>query len=168
AGGVAPYQRVFRTDGGQPGAGLRHPAGHAAPGRAARTDPDVLRRRGGAAGRGVRASAAAAATPHRPSRGAGHLGGQGHHRVAGPGGCDKARPGAYHPGMTGTLSRSRVPDPASMADSTGSDFGTLLQQHRGIVLKVANSYAYGTEDRADLAQDIAAQLWRAWPAYDPS
>jgi RNA polymerase sigma-70 factor (ECF subfamily) len=55
-----------------------------------------------------------------------------------------------------------------MADSTGSDFGTLLQQHRGIVLKVANSYAYGTEDRADLAQDIAAQLWRAWPAYDPS
>lgn len=55
-----------------------------------------------------------------------------------------------------------------MADSPASHFDALLVQHRGIVLKVANSYACGAEDRADLAQDIAAQLWRAWPAYDPS
>lgn len=46
------------------------------------------------------------------------------------------------------------------------EFADLLERHRGIVLKVANSYAIGPEDRADLAQDIAAQLWRAWPAYD--
>ncbi len=45
-------------------------------------------------------------------------------------------------------------------------FGELLQQHAGIVFKVANSYARGSEDRADLAQEIAAQLWRAWPKYD--
>lgn len=55
-----------------------------------------------------------------------------------------------------------------MPASASARFDALLQQHRGIVLKVANSYAYGAEDRADLAQDIATQLWRAWPAYDPA
>ena len=47
-------------------------------------------------------------------------------------------------------------------------FGTLLQRHSGIVFKVANSYARGADDRADLAQEIAAQLWHAWPKYDPA
>ncbi len=47
-------------------------------------------------------------------------------------------------------------------------FSELLQQHAGIVFKVANTYARGSEDRADLAQEIAAQLWRAWSKYDPS
>ena len=47
-------------------------------------------------------------------------------------------------------------------------FGTLLQQHAGIVFKIARSYARGAEDRADLAQEIAAQLWHAWPKYDPA
>lgn len=70
--------------------------------------------------------------------------------------------------MTGTFSRDRAMDHAPMADSPASRFDALLQQHRGIVLKVANSYAYAAEDRADLSQDIASQLWRAWPDYDPS
>ncbi len=47
-------------------------------------------------------------------------------------------------------------------------FSELLQRHAGIVFKVANTYARGSEDRADLAQEIAAQLWRAWPKYDPT
>ncbi|MDQ3160947.1 MAG: sigma-70 family RNA polymerase sigma factor [Pseudomonadota bacterium] len=47
-------------------------------------------------------------------------------------------------------------------------FSELLKRHAGIVFKVANTYARGAEDRADLAQEIAAQLWRAWPRYDPS
>lgn len=46
-------------------------------------------------------------------------------------------------------------------------FGELLQQHRKIVFKVANTYAHNPDDRAELAQEIAAQLWRAYPAYDP-
>ncbi|MEN1927679.1 sigma-70 family RNA polymerase sigma factor [Luteimonas sp. MJ250] len=48
------------------------------------------------------------------------------------------------------------------------EFSALLQQHRGIVFKVAGTYARDADDREDLAQDIAAQLWRAWPRYDPS
>ena len=47
-------------------------------------------------------------------------------------------------------------------------FSTLLQRHAGIVFKVANTYARLAEDRADLAQEIAAQLWHAWPKYDPA
>jgi RNA polymerase sigma factor (sigma-70 family) len=47
-------------------------------------------------------------------------------------------------------------------------FAALLEQHRGIVFKVANSYCRLPEDRQDLAQEIAAHLWRAFPSYDPS
>ena len=47
-------------------------------------------------------------------------------------------------------------------------FATLLHEHRAIVFKIANTYCWQTEDRADLAQEIAAQLWKAWPRYDPS
>lgn len=47
-------------------------------------------------------------------------------------------------------------------------FPALLAAHRGILLKVASSYAQGADDRADLIQDIALQLWRAWPGYDAS
>ncbi|WP_159681503.1 sigma-70 family RNA polymerase sigma factor [Luteimonas sp. 9C] len=47
-------------------------------------------------------------------------------------------------------------------------FTRLLQDHHGIVATVAASYCRDPDDRADLAQDIAVQLWRAWPDYDPS
>jgi RNA polymerase sigma factor (sigma-70 family) len=52
-------------------------------------------------------------------------------------------------------------------DDARAAFTRLLEEHRGIVFKVANTYARGTADRDDLAQEIAAQLWRAWPRYDP-
>src|SRR3546814_12300437 len=57
---------------------------------------------------------------------------------------------------------------ATMTADDHQAFGELLQQHRGIVFKVAGTYARSAEDRADLAQEIAVQLWRAWPGYDPS
>jgi len=44
-------------------------------------------------------------------------------------------------------------------------FQALLDEHGRIVLKIAASYARGS-DRADLAQEIAVQLWRAFPSYD--
>ena len=46
-------------------------------------------------------------------------------------------------------------------------FRDLLEDHRKIVLKVANTYARAPEDRADLAQEIVAQCWRAFGRYDP-
>ena len=48
----------------------------------------------------------------------------------------------------------------------GAEFASLLDSHRRLVFKVANSYARGPADVEDLAQEIAAQLWRAFPAYD--
>lgn len=56
---------------------------------------------------------------------------------------------------------------ATMAMDTHRQFELLLERHRKIVFKVANTYSRHPDDRADLAQEIAAQLWRAFPAYDP-
>lgn len=57
---------------------------------------------------------------------------------------------------------------ATMTTDARQRFGELLERHRKIVFKVANTYARHPDDRADLAQDIAAQLWRAFHGYDPS
>lgn len=51
-------------------------------------------------------------------------------------------------------------------DSLQVRFAALLEQHRGIVLKIAGTYCRHSEDRNDLAQEISAQLWRAYPKYD--
>ena len=57
---------------------------------------------------------------------------------------------------------------ATMNPDARLAFGELLERHRKIVFKVANSYAWRPDDRADLAQEIAGQLWRAFPGYDPA
>ena len=57
---------------------------------------------------------------------------------------------------------------ATMTTDARQQFGELLERHRKIVFKVANTYARQADDRADLAQEIAAQLWRAFHGYDPS
>lgn len=62
-------------------------------------------------------------------------------------------------------------DPSAPAMPRPADtaaFERLLATHRGVLLKVAASYAHDREERADLAQEIALQLWRAWPGYDPA
>jgi RNA polymerase sigma-70 factor (ECF subfamily) len=53
-----------------------------------------------------------------------------------------------------------------MAPSDQERFAALLDQHRKIVFKVAGMYCRDPEDRRDLAQEIRAQLWRAFPRYD--
>ena len=47
-------------------------------------------------------------------------------------------------------------------------FETLLNTHRGIVFKVASIYCRDVEEQRDLAQEIRAQAWRAYPRYDAS
>lgn len=44
----------------------------------------------------------------------------------------------------------------------------LLREHRAILFKVAAVYAHDAEDRRDLAQDIALQVWRSFASYDAS
>ena len=45
-------------------------------------------------------------------------------------------------------------------------FRELLERHRGIVLKVAHAWCRDPEERRDLVQEIAAHLWKAFPAWD--
>jgi RNA polymerase sigma factor (sigma-70 family) len=45
-------------------------------------------------------------------------------------------------------------------------FAGLIRDHAGIVRKVGAAYARNPHDRADLMQDILANLWAAWPRYD--
>ena len=52
------------------------------------------------------------------------------------------------------------------AANRSQQFQELLERHRGIVFKVANTYCRDPHDRADLAQEIAAQAWRAFKNYD--
>lgn len=53
-------------------------------------------------------------------------------------------------------------------DASREQFLALLERHRGIVFKVANTYCRHTEDRRDLIQEISAQLWKAFPSWDDS
>lgn len=57
---------------------------------------------------------------------------------------------------------------ATMAEDTHTQerFAALFEQHRGIVFKVVNTYSFNPDDRAELAQEIAVQLWRAFRSYD--
>src|SRR5436190_16664296 len=55
----------------------------------------------------------------------------------------------------------------TLSDASRLQFAELLDKHRRMVFKVANTYARAAE-REDLAQEIAAQLWRAFPDFDAS
>ena len=54
----------------------------------------------------------------------------------------------------------------TVAGAARERFQALLDGHRGIVLKVAATYCADLEERRDLGQEIATQLWRAFPRYD--
>ena len=47
-----------------------------------------------------------------------------------------------------------------------TEFLALIERHAGIVRKVAGSYSRGAADRRDLEQEIVAQLWKSYPAFD--
>ncbi|MDB5025714.1 MAG: polymerase subunit sigma-70 [Mucilaginibacter sp.] len=43
-------------------------------------------------------------------------------------------------------------------------FLKLISDNQGLIFKVCNMYCNNKEDKEDLFQDIALQLWRAYPA----
>ncbi len=45
-------------------------------------------------------------------------------------------------------------------------FMELLEQHRGIVGKVARTYCWHSDDRDELSQEIITRLWRAFSSYE--
>jgi RNA polymerase sigma-70 factor (ECF subfamily) len=52
------------------------------------------------------------------------------------------------------------------ANSSEAEFSALLTRHMGLIRRVATTYCRDADDRAELAQEIAARLWESWPRYD--
>jgi RNA polymerase sigma factor (sigma-70 family) len=42
----------------------------------------------------------------------------------------------------------------------------VIEQHKGIIYKIAKSFKKDEEDKNDLVQEIIFQLWRAFPGFD--
>ncbi len=53
-------------------------------------------------------------------------------------------------------------------DEAEARFLARIQEHAGIIRKIAGAYGRTPADREDLAQEIAAQLWRSYGRYDPA
>jgi RNA polymerase sigma-70 factor (ECF subfamily) len=53
-----------------------------------------------------------------------------------------------------------------MSHNDQTRFLALLNEHRAILYKVAFGYCRNREDRADLVQETAIQLWRSFGRYD--
>jgi RNA polymerase sigma factor (sigma-70 family) len=47
-------------------------------------------------------------------------------------------------------------------------FLALIENNRGIIVRICSSYCNRKEDREDLAQEIIFQLWKSVPRYDPA
>jgi RNA polymerase sigma factor (sigma-70 family) len=58
--------------------------------------------------------------------------------------------------------------PNTMPGSADDDeFAPQLDEHKGIVYKIAHAYARNPEDWKDLTQEIILQLWKSYPRFDP-
>lgn len=47
-------------------------------------------------------------------------------------------------------------------------FAAVLERHRALMRRIAYAYGRDRSEREDIEQEIATQLWRAWPRYDPT
>ncbi len=45
-------------------------------------------------------------------------------------------------------------------------FLSILESHKGIIYKVANTYCYDKSDRDDLIQEITLQIWKSIESYN--
>jgi RNA polymerase sigma factor (sigma-70 family) len=63
---------------------------------------------------------------------------------------------------------SLAPEPKAAHDGAAERFAALIGEHAGIVRKIAATYCRDRDDRADVAQEIAAALWQAFARYDVS
>lgn len=47
------------------------------------------------------------------------------------------------------------------------DFLVLLNEYQPLLRRICRLYCLDADDQQDLYQEIVAQLWRAWPRYQP-
>jgi RNA polymerase sigma factor (sigma-70 family) len=58
-------------------------------------------------------------------------------------------------------------EPMALSVDQEEIFLRLVDQHGGIIRKVAAGYCQTAADRHDLSQEIMLQLWKAYPRYAP-
>jgi RNA polymerase sigma-70 factor (ECF subfamily) len=46
-------------------------------------------------------------------------------------------------------------------------FLRLLEEHKGIIIKICNAYCQARDDKEDLSQEIVYNLWKAFGNYTP-
>jgi RNA polymerase sigma factor (sigma-70 family) len=46
------------------------------------------------------------------------------------------------------------------------EFISVLENHKGILYKIANAYSKNAEDRNDLVQEMILQMWKSYDRYD--
>lgn len=46
-------------------------------------------------------------------------------------------------------------------------FLRLLEEHKGIIIKICNGYCQAKDDKEDLSQEIVYNLWKAFGTYAP-
>ena len=46
-------------------------------------------------------------------------------------------------------------------------FLRLLEEHKGIIIKICNAYCRERDDKEDLSQEIVYNLWKAFGSYKP-
>ena len=51
-------------------------------------------------------------------------------------------------------------------EKSTQNFLSVIENHKGIIYKVAGLYTKDSEDRKDLEQEIIFQLWRSFERYD--
>jgi len=51
-------------------------------------------------------------------------------------------------------------------DEKSKQFQALIEQHKGILFKVARTYCQDKEDRQDLIQEISIQIWQSLDRYN--
>ncbi|HEY1062984.1 MAG TPA: sigma-70 family RNA polymerase sigma factor [Daejeonella sp.] len=49
---------------------------------------------------------------------------------------------------------------------TELNFQKLIEEHKGILLKVARTYCHNEDDRVDLIQEMSIQIWRSLDKYN--
>jgi RNA polymerase sigma factor (sigma-70 family) len=50
---------------------------------------------------------------------------------------------------------------------TKETFLLLLEEHKGIIIKICNAYCQAKDDKEDLSQEIVYNLWKAFGTYIP-
>lgn len=46
-------------------------------------------------------------------------------------------------------------------------FLRLLEEHKGIIIKICNGYCQARDDKEDLSQEIVYNLWKVFASYTP-